>query len=51
MAMYDVGAGASKRCVQAAHQTKKRGRMMENHLKALGSQLLAKHTNPIKAVD
>jgi hypothetical protein len=49
--MYDVGAGASKRCVQAAHQTKKRRRMMENYLKAFGSQPFAKHTNLIKAVD
>jgi hypothetical protein len=51
MAMYDVGAGTPKRFVQATHLMKKRGRMMENYLKAFGPQLFAEYANHIEAVD
>jgi hypothetical protein len=51
MAMYDIGARAPKLPVQAAHQVKKRGGVMESYLKAFGSQFFAKHANAIKAVD
>jgi hypothetical protein len=41
MAMHDVRARTPKRSVQAAHQMKEGGRMVENNFKAFGPQLFA----------
>jgi hypothetical protein len=51
VAMHYVRARAPKRFVQAAHQLKKRARMMQNNFKTFGPELFAKLAKPIKAVD
>jgi hypothetical protein len=39
--MHHVGSRTPKGSVQTAHEVKKRRRMVENNLKALGLQLFA----------